>query len=58
MSAEKKDERNRKKRERRLVNKQRGGLCSGVGKVPVEGITSSYAHILFTNIDISSLAWL
>jgi hypothetical protein len=30
-----------KKQERRLVNKQRGGLCSGAGKVPVEGINSS-----------------
>jgi hypothetical protein len=57
MSAEKKDERNRKKRERRLVNKQRGGLCSGAAKVPVEGINSSYAHILFTNIDSSSLGF-
>jgi hypothetical protein len=58
MSAEKKDERNMKKRERRLVNKQRGGLCSGAGKVLVEGINSSYAHIRFMNIDSYSLAWL
>jgi hypothetical protein len=60
MSAEKKDEWNTKKRERGLINKQRGrpNLCSGAGNVHVEGINSSYAHIQFMNIDSSSLAWL
>jgi hypothetical protein len=56
MSAEKKDERNRKNERDDWSINSGGGLCSGASKVPVVGINSSYAHILFTNIDSSSLA--
>jgi hypothetical protein len=56
MSAEKKDERNRKNERDDWSINSGGGLCSGASKVPVAGINSSYAHILFTNIDSSSLA--